>query len=234
MPASVPAGQKLFMTPGWGVSDSFATPARQGAAGAGRRNQSLTAHESWHFRPFCLFSVRGLPNLAILFVEGPGRRYNPGPKERVLVESPLWCSKGVCMGTQVSADYRPSENEPFMNERQREYFRRKLNLWKDEILKESRETIQNLQAETVPHADLADRASTEAERQLELRTRDRQRKLIAKIDSALRRIEDGSYGFCEETGEPISLKRLDARPIATLSIEAQERHERREKVYRDD
>jgi DnaK suppressor protein len=142
--------------------------------------------------------------------------------------------EGVCMGTQVSADYRPSENEPFMNERQREYFRRKLNLWKDEILKESRETIQNLQAETVPHADLADRASTEAERQLELRTRDRQRKLIAKIDAALRRIEDGSYGFCEETGEPISLKRLDARPIATLSIEAQERHERREKVYRDD
>jgi DnaK suppressor protein len=105
------------------------------------------------------------------------------------------------MGTQVSADYRPSENEPFMNERQREYFRRKLNLWKEEILKESRETIQNLQAETVPHADLADRASTEAERQLELRTRDRQRKLIAKIDSALRRLEDGSYGFCEETGE---------------------------------
>jgi DnaK suppressor protein len=138
------------------------------------------------------------------------------------------------MANQVSADYRPSENEPFMNERQREYFRRKLNVWKDEILKESRETIQNLQAETVPHADLADRASTEAERQLELRTRDRQRKLIAKIDSALRRIEDGSYGFCEETGEPISLKRLDARPIATLSIEAQERHERREKVYRDD
>src|ERR1700722_12047893 len=131
------------------------------------------------------------------------------------------------MGIQIPADYRPQENEPFMNEKQREYFRRKLNSWKEEILKESRETIQNLQAETIPHADLADRASTEAERQLELRTRDRQRKLIAKID-------DGSYGFCEETGEPISLKRLDARPIATLSIEAQERHERREKVYRDD
>ncbi|NIJ50772.1 DnaK suppressor protein [Rhizomicrobium electricum] len=121
-----------------------------------------------------------------------------------------------------------------MNEKQREYFRRKLLNWKEEILKESRETIQNLQSETVPHADLADRASTEAERQLELRTRDRQRKLIAKIDAALRRIEDGTYGFCEDTGEPISLKRLDARPIATLSIEAQERHERREKVYRDD
>ena len=137
-------------------------------------------------------------------------------------------------GADLPPGYRPSEDEPFMNERQREYFRRKLNLWKEEILKESRETIQNLQAETVPHADLADRASTEAERQLELRTRDRQRKLIAKIDSALRRIEDGSYGFCEETGEPISLKRLDARPIATLSLEAQERHERRERVYRDD
>jgi DnaK suppressor protein len=149
-------------------------------------------------------------------------------------ESATRPSKGVRMGTQIPADYRPSENEPFMNERQREYFRRKLNQWKEEILKESRETIQNLQAETVPHADLADRASTEAERQLELRTRDRQRKLIAKIDSALRRIDDGSYGFCEDTGEPISLKRLDARPIATLSIEAQERHERREKVYRDD
>ena len=140
----------------------------------------------------------------------------------------------IRMGIQIPADYRPSESEPFMNERQREYFRRKLNGWKEEILRESRETIQNLQAETVPHADLADRASTEAERQLELRTRDRQRKLIAKIDAALRRIEDGSYGFCEETGEPISLKRLDARPIATLSIEAQERHERREKIYRDD
>src|SRR5476651_409653 len=143
-------------------------------------------------------------------------------------------SKGVCMGIHLPAGYKPSESESFMNERQREYFRRKLNTWKDEILRESRETIQNLQAETVPHADLADRASTESERQLELRTRDRQRKLIAKIDSALRRLDDGSYGFCEETGEPISLKRLDARPIATLSIEAQERHERREKVYRDD
>lgn len=138
------------------------------------------------------------------------------------------------MGIELPNAYVPTEDEPFMNERQREYFRHKLNTWKDEILRESRETIQNLQAETVPHADLADRASTEAERQLELRTRDRQRKLIAKIDSALRRIDDGTYGFCEETGEPISLKRLDVRPIATLSLEAQERHERREKVYRDD
>jgi len=138
------------------------------------------------------------------------------------------------MGKELPSGYKPSESEPFMNERQREYFRRKLSTWKEEILRESRETIQNLQAETTPFADLADRASTEAERQLELRTRDRQRKLIAKIDSALRRLDDGSYGFCEETGEPIALKRLDARPIATLSIEAQERHERRERVYKDD
>jgi DnaK suppressor protein len=138
------------------------------------------------------------------------------------------------MANDLPNGYRPSEEEPFMNERQREYFRRKLIAWKEEILREARETIQNLQSEATPNADLADRAATEAERQLELRTRDRQRKLISKIDEALTRLEDGSYGFCEETGEPISLKRLDARPIATFSIEAQERHERRERVYRDD
>lgn len=138
------------------------------------------------------------------------------------------------MGTELPADYRPTESEPFMNDQQREYFRRKLTGWKEEILRESRETIHNLQLETTPHADLADRASTEAERQLELRTRDRQRKLIAKIDAALQRIDEGTYGYCEETGEPISLKRLEARPIATLSIEAQERHERRERVYREE
>ena len=131
-------------------------------------------------------------------------------------------------------DYRPNDDEPFMNKRQKEYFRRKLEKWKEDILIENRETLQHLQDDSVQHPDLADRASSETERSLELRTRDRQRKLIAKIDAALRRIEDGTYGYCEETGEPISLKRLDARPIATLSIEAQERHERREKVYRDD
>ncbi|BCP54347.1 RNA polymerase-binding transcription factor DksA [Kaistia sp. 32K] len=130
--------------------------------------------------------------------------------------------------------YRPTEAEPFMNERQREYFRKKLLAWKDDILRESRETLQHLQDENVNHPDLADRASSETDRAIELRARDRQRKLIAKIDAALQRIEDGSYGYCEETGEPISLKRLDARPIATLSIEAQERHERRERVYRDE
>jgi DnaK suppressor protein len=130
--------------------------------------------------------------------------------------------------------YQPSDDEPFMNERQREYFRLKLLSWKEEILHESKETLLSLQDENNVLPDLADRASTETDRALELRTRDRQRKLISKIDAALKRIEDGSYGFCEETGEPISLRRLDARPIATLSIEAQERHERREKVYRED
>ncbi len=130
--------------------------------------------------------------------------------------------------------YRPSDEEPFMSGRQVEYFRRKLLGWKDDLLRESRETIALLQTVTENHPDVADRASSEADRAIELRARDRQRKLIAKIDAALRRIEDGSYGYCEETGEPIGLRRLDARPIATLSVEAQERHERRERVHRDD
>lgn len=131
-------------------------------------------------------------------------------------------------------DYRPAEDEPFMNERQTEYFRRKLLNWKSEILEDSRDTIEGLQDQTRNIPDVADRASEETDRALELRTRDRQRKLVSKIDSALRRIEEGEYGYCEDTGEPISLKRLDARPIATLSLEAQERHERKEKVHRDD
>ncbi len=131
-------------------------------------------------------------------------------------------------------DYRPAEDEPFMNDRQLEYFRRKLLTWKHDLLHETASTIEGLQDGTRNIPDIADRASEETDRALELRTRDRQRKLISKIDSALRRIEDGEYGYCEVTGEPISLKRLDARPIATLSLEAQERHERREKVHRDD
>jgi DnaK suppressor protein len=138
------------------------------------------------------------------------------------------------MSKSNGTNYHPSDDEPFMSERQREYFRLKLLNWKDEILHESKETLLSLQDENNVLPDLADRASTETDRALELRTRDRQRKLISKIDAALKRIEDGSYGYCEETGEPISLRRLDARPIATLSIEAQERHERREKVYRED
>jgi DnaK suppressor protein len=130
--------------------------------------------------------------------------------------------------------YRPTDKEPFMSERQREYFRVKLLDWRDDILKEAKETLQHLQDENQNHPDIADRASSETDRAIELRARDRQRKLISKIDAALARIEDSTYGYCEETGEPISLKRLEARPIATLSIEAQERHERRERVYRDD
>ncbi len=131
-------------------------------------------------------------------------------------------------------DYRPAEGEPFMNERQLEYFRRKLTNWKTDLLDDSRETMVGLQDDTRNIPDMADRASEETDRALELRTRDRQRKLISKIDSALRRIDEGEFGYCEETGDPISLKRLDARPIATMSLEAQERHERREKVHRDD
>ncbi|MBX9617951.1 MAG: RNA polymerase-binding protein DksA [Hyphomicrobiales bacterium] len=134
----------------------------------------------------------------------------------------------------LDPSYRPSDKEPFMNERQLAYFRQKLEDWKEELLRESRDTLQNLQDETLNLPDLADRASSETDRAIELRARDRQRKLIAKIDAAIARIIDGSYGYCEETGEPISLRRLEARPIATLSIEAQERHERRERVYRDE
>ncbi|MEL6565152.1 MAG: RNA polymerase-binding protein DksA [Pseudomonadota bacterium] len=131
-------------------------------------------------------------------------------------------------------DYRPAEDEPFMNDRQIEYFRRKLHTWKAELLAGSRDTIEGLQDGTRNIPDVADRASEETDRALELRTRDRQRKLVSKIDAALRRIDEGEYGYCIVTGEPISLKRLDARPIATMSLEAQERHERREKVHRDD
>lgn len=130
--------------------------------------------------------------------------------------------------------YRPLDNEPFMNERQRIYFRNKLMAWKEDILRQNMETLRGLHDDSSQQADPADRATAETDRALELRARDRQRKLMGKIDAALARIEDGSYGYCEETGEPISLKRLDARPIATLSIEAQERRERRERVFRDD
>lgn len=134
----------------------------------------------------------------------------------------------------LDADYKPNDDEPFMNERQREYFRGKLLAWKDEILREAKETLVTLQSESENHPDIADRASSETDRAIELRARDRQRKLIAKIEAAIARIDEGTYGYCEETGEPISLKRLEARPIATLSLEAQERHERNERVFRDD
>jgi DnaK suppressor protein len=138
------------------------------------------------------------------------------------------------MATRLPSNYRPSEKEPFMNARQREYFRRKLLAWKEELLHDSTETLRHLQSESLQEPDVADRASVETDRAVELRARDRERKLIAKIDAALRRIEEGTYGYCEETNEPIGLKRLEARPIATLSIEAQERHERTERIYRDE
>ena len=134
----------------------------------------------------------------------------------------------------VDKIYRPTDREPFMNECQREYFRLKLLDWREDILKVAKETLQNLQDASHNHPDFADRASSETDRAIELRAGERQRKLVAKIDAALQRIEDGAYGYCEDTGEPISLKRLEARPIATLSIEAQERHERRERIYRDE
>ncbi len=134
----------------------------------------------------------------------------------------------------LEAEYFPTDDEVFMNDRQLDYFRRKLTGWKSSILEENSDTIKDMQEGTRNIPDVADRASEETDRALELRTRDRQRKLVTKIDSALRRIEDGSYGYCDDTGEPISLKRLNARPVATLSLEAQERHERKEKVHRDD
>lgn len=138
------------------------------------------------------------------------------------------------LSVKLPPDYRPSEDEPFMSERQQEYFRQKLLAWRDEILAESQVTLANLRAENTPLPDITDRASSESDRSLELRARDRQRKLISKIDSALRRLEEGEYGYCEDTGEPIGLARLEARPIATLSLEAQERHERRERTQRDE
>ena len=141
---------------------------------------------------------------------------------------------GVKTEVFLPDDYRPAENEPFMNDLQLEFFRRKLLDWKADLLDDSKSTIEGLQDGTRNIPDIADRASEETDRALELRTRDRQRKLVTKIDAALRRVEQGEYGYCEVTGDPISLKRLSARPIATMSLEAQERHERREKVHRDD
>ena len=138
------------------------------------------------------------------------------------------------MKQMLSPDYRPRDDEPFMNPMQQEYFRQKVLAWKADLLRESNETLSHLQEESLSEPDIADRATKETDRALELRTRDRERKLISKIDEALRRIENGTYGYCEETGEPIGLRRLEARPIATLSLEAQERHERMERTHRDD
>ena len=138
------------------------------------------------------------------------------------------------MATRLPKGYKPSDDEKFMNAKQQEYFRQKLNKWREELLEESKETLQNLQEESLKEPDIADRASSETDWSLELRTRDRQRKLISKIDSALGRLSEGEFGYCEVTGEPISLKRLEARPIATMTVEAQEMHEKMEKIHRDD
>ena len=138
------------------------------------------------------------------------------------------------MATRLPKDYSPSEKEPFMNAKQREYFRQRLLRWRRELLRETNQTLQNLQEDSLQAPDIADRASAETDRAVELRTRDRERKLVQKIDEALKRIEEGEYGYCEESGEPIGLRRLEARPIATLSLEAQERHERLERIYRDE
>lgn len=138
------------------------------------------------------------------------------------------------MAVELPPGYRPSDDEPFMNAQQLEFFRRKLLAWKEDILRESRETLQHLQEDSLKEPDVADRASSETDWSVELRTRDRQRKLISKIDAAIERIRIGEYGYCEVTGEPISLDRLEARPIATMTLEAQEAHERQEKVHRDD
>mgnify|MGYP000553372697 FL=1 len=138
------------------------------------------------------------------------------------------------MAVKLPRNYQPSDDEPFMNAKQREYFRRHLLSWREELLRDTNNTLQNLQQESLQSPDIADRASAETDRAVELRTRDRERKLVQKIDEALSRIKNGSYGYCEETEEPIGLRRLEARPIATLSLEAQERHERREKIYRDE
>ncbi len=138
------------------------------------------------------------------------------------------------MAVKLPRNYAPSDDEPFMNAKQREYFRRHLLSWREELRRDTKNTLQNLQHESLQSPDIADRASAETDRAVELRTRDRERKLVQKIDDALQRIKNGSYGYCEETEEPIGLRRLEARPIATLSLEAQERHERREKIYRDE
>jgi DnaK suppressor protein len=138
------------------------------------------------------------------------------------------------MAVKLPKNYQPSDDEPFMNAKQREYFRRHLMSWREELVRDTNNTLQHLQQESLQSPDIADRASAETDRAVELRTRDRERKLVQKIDKALMRIKNGSYGYCEETEEPIGLRRLEARPIATLSLEAQERHERREKIYRDE
>src|SRR5215217_2151557 len=219
--------------------------------GRSRRRSRPSAGESWPLRPIshpkCRRGDRGCSKLLRLrlfrHVLRPSSALWPARFSTIrhADKPPEWRRKrtsleGPRMGKTVKIDeaYRPSDEEPFMNERQREYYRRKLTNWKNEILREAQDTLVALQTESENHPDLADRASSETDRAIELRARDRQRKLIAKINAAIARIDDGTYGYCEVTGEPISLRRLEARPIATMSIEAQEWHEKNERVHRDD
>jgi DnaK suppressor protein len=178
-------------------------------------------------KPVVVSKAASAPARTIATAKATTAKKTEGPTKKMVVRPKI-------ADIVLPPGYRPSESEPFMNEMHRAYFRKRLLEWKDEILRQTRETLAILHEDSTQHADLADRATSETDRATELRTRDRQRKLIAKIDAALGRIEDGSYGYCEDTGEPIGLKRLDARPIATLSVEAQERHERRERVYREE
>ena len=214
---------------GWSVKSKNSAAVRKNGSGAGPKNGGSTRNGA--------SGKNGAKNGPR---NGPRNGHRNGLKNGLMATNGATAKNGALVkgGVVLLADktnnYRPTDKEPFMNERQREYFRVKLLEWREDILKEAKETLQHLQDENQNHPDLADRASSETDRAIELRARDRQRKLIAKIDAALGRLDDGSYGFCEETGEPISLKRLEARPIATLSVEAQERHERRERVYRDD
>jgi DnaK suppressor protein len=203
---------------------SVALPAHQEANGSGRMGKTKSSRPAK--KPVA--KARAQPATA-----GRGSVAQKGkPSKPVQKPKKPLATRNVPI--VLPAGYRPAETDPFMNERHKQYFRNKLVAWKEEIVRQNRETLHVLHEDSAQHADIADRATSETDRALELRARDRQRKLIAKIDAALARIEDGTYGYCEETGEPIGLKRLDARPIATLSLEAQERHERREKVFRED
>ena len=204
------------------------TDPRSPAAGRPAAPRQVTRGASGRWKFFRYFND-------MVMIAEPGERLAAGQKIHILRRDSIpGASASMSMKPLLPPDYRPSDNEPFMNPMQQEYFRQKLLSWRIELLEESSETLLHLQEESLSEPDIADRASLETDRSLELRTRDRERKLIAKIDDALHRLEEGSYGFCEETNEPISLRRLEARPIATLSIEAQERHERMERTHRDD
>jgi DnaK suppressor protein len=209
-----------------GRSGAAAKPAAKAAAKVGLKSASKPVAKPAVSKPAVSAASKPAPSVAAK-TRAVTKAAQKQPDKKLV-------ARAKASAIVLPPDYRPSEDEPFMNEYQRLYFRQKLINWKEDIIRQTKETLEGLHEDSVQHADLADRATSETDRALELRARDRQRKLISKIDAALARIEDGTYGYCEETGEPIGLKRLDARPIATLSLEAQERHERRERVYRED